>query len=207
MYSEKTAKYVQAMIREGDAFSPHEWVLKMQAEEHAARKAIAKLDVSIGTSDVTSRIGTNPFDSPEAAGQIIRTKQGLDDQLRVISDAWDDMQMSRRRNSVYDYLNGVFGLVERQKGRKRVRRMRRALEHRLGRKLPQSFEPYGAVIAATANPDEIDGKTISKWSRALRYVAMIKPRTKSLQRFMREVGGINACATAFTKHCKTLQAA
>jgi hypothetical protein len=52
-------------------------------------------------------------------------------------------------------------------------------------------EPFAAVIVCTANTDP---RTVSKWSRALRYVAQVKKDRQELAQFMKGQGGINACA-------------
>jgi len=46
----------------------------------------------------------------------------------------------------------------------------------------------------------VDRKTVSKWSRALRFVAARKRPQSSLKRFMKKMGGVNACAGLYAKH-------
>ena len=56
---------------------------------------------------------------------------------------------------------------------------------------------FGALLASD---DNADSKTISKWARALRYVARCKvPRTR-LKMFMKKAGGVNACADRYAKY-------
>ena len=57
------------------------------------------------------------------------------------------------------------------------------------------MEPFAAVIACTGN---VDRRTLSKWSRALRYVAQAKKDGEELTEFMRGQAGINACAALFS---------
>jgi hypothetical protein len=65
-----------------------------------------------------------------------------------------------------------------------------------GRKRAVKANPFTAVIRCTCN-DSIDSKTISKCARALRYAAQGKaPRTR-LEKFMKEAGGVNACADQY----------
>jgi hypothetical protein len=59
-------------------------------------------------------------------------------------------------------------------------------------------DPFAAVIRC-ASGGGVDNKTISKWSRALRYVARSKERGCGLRTFMKEAGGINACANLYAK--------
>ena len=62
----------------------------------------------------------------------------------------------------------------------------------------KNADPFAAIIRCTCR-DAADSKTISKWSRALRYVARSKePRTR-LKIFMKKVGGVNACAARYAK--------
>jgi hypothetical protein len=60
-------------------------------------------------------------------------------------------------------------------------------------------EPYAAVILASINPWTVDKRTVSKWSRALRFAAACKPHKKRLRFFIKSKGGINACATAYSR--------
>jgi hypothetical protein len=62
----------------------------------------------------------------------------------------------------------------------------------------KNANPFTAVIRCTCD-DEIDSKTISKWARALRYVARCKKPQTRLKTFMKEVGGINACANLYAR--------
>jgi hypothetical protein len=56
-------------------------------------------------------------------------------------------------------------------------------------------EPFAAVIACTGN---VDRRTLSKWSRALRYAAQVKKDREELAGFMKGQGGINASAALFS---------
>jgi hypothetical protein len=55
-------------------------------------------------------------------------------------------------------------------------------------------EPFAVVIRCTSDPDKVDGKTRSKWSRALRVAEAFKGRDASIQAFIKGQGGINGCA-------------
>jgi hypothetical protein len=56
-----------------------------------------------------------------------------------------------------------------------------------------------AVIHFTCG-DPVDNKTVSEWARALRYVAHCKVSPTQLKTFMKEVGGVNACADRYAKY-------
>ena len=44
------------------------------------------------------------------------------------------------------------------------------------------------------DPQVVDARTRSKWSRALRFVARCKPHAQELGAFIKSQGGINECA-------------
>ena len=120
-------------------------------------------------------------------------KARLRRRLEKIRDAWDDFQASRARDAVYGYLGAVFAIVEHYKVRRRTNKLLRHAFKFADQPLDKNANPFTAVIRCTCD-DEIDSKTISKWARALRYVAHCKkPRTR-LKTFMKEAGGVNACA-------------
>ena len=62
----------------------------------------------------------------------------------------------------------------------------------------QHADAFTAVVRCTSD-DSFDSRTISKWARALRYVAKCKRPRTPLKRFMKEMGGVNACAAAYAK--------
>jgi hypothetical protein len=100
---------------------------------------------------------------------------------------------------VYRYLEAVFAIVEHYKVRRRINRLlRRAFEFA---DLPfdKHADPFTTVIRCTCD-NGFDSKTISKWARALRYIAHCKvPRTR-LKTFMKQVGGVNACADLYARY-------
>jgi hypothetical protein len=53
------------------------------------------------------------------------------------------------------------------------------------------------LFFACTSERNIDNKTISKWARALRYAAHCKKRGTPLNRFVKKMGGINACAKRY----------
>jgi hypothetical protein len=62
-----------------------------------------------------------------------------------------------------------------------------------------SADPFSAVIRYTCD-GKADNKTISKWSRALRYVARVKKPRHPLTTFMKNRGGVNGCAALFAEN-------
>jgi hypothetical protein len=60
-------------------------------------------------------------------------------------------------------------------------------------------DPFAVVIRCTCD-GKADNKTISKWSRALRYVVRVKKPRHQLTTFMKNRGGVNACAKRYAKY-------
>ena len=119
--------------------------------------------------------------------------------LERISRAWEDFQASRTRDAVYGHLDAVFAIVEHYRVRRRTKRLLRRASKFSGLPFDKRADPFTALIRCTS-ADEVDNKTISKWARALRYVAHCNvPRTR-LKAFMKEVGGINACADLYARY-------
>jgi hypothetical protein len=119
--------------------------------------------------------------------------------LEKIRDAWDDFQASRTREAVYGYLEAVLAIVEHYKMRRRTTRLRRHAFKFANLPLNNSSYLFTGVIRCTCD-DEIDSKTISKWARALRYVAHCKAPRMRLKTFMKEAGGVNACADLYARY-------
>ena len=107
------------------------------------------------------------------------------------------LQASRDRDAIYQYLAAVFEFVKvwAREGRA-VKRACRAL-HLRGHNSAKEPEPFAAVILCTSDPDKVDDRTRSKWSRVLRYAAEFKDLDESLRDFIKSRGGINECAAVF----------
>ena len=100
---------------------------------------------------------------------------------------------------IYGYLTAVFDLVAWWTAEHRaLERAHKAL--RLHRMCPfDSEEPFAAVIRCTADPAKVDKRTRSKWSRLLRYALAYKSPPGPLDAFIKRKGGINSCASRFTR--------
>jgi hypothetical protein len=118
--------------------------------------------------------------------------------LEKIRGAWDDFQASRARDAVYGYLEAVFAIVTHYKVRRRTSRLLRHAFEFANLPFDKNADPFTAVIRCTSRGD-IDSKTTSKWSRALRYVARSKQPGIGLQAFMKEAGGVDACADGYAR--------
>jgi hypothetical protein len=124
---------------------------------------------------------------------------GLRQDLERLRGIWEDCQASRDRSAIYAYLTAVYGLVAwwTAEGRE-IDRVRRAL--RLQRLAVSDREnPFAAVIRCTADPAKAGKRTRSKWSRVMRYAAACKLDFEPVDQSIRRKGGINACASRFTR--------
>lgn len=110
-----------------------------------------------------------------------------------IHRAWDKFRANRARDAVYGYLSTVFETVMHYKVRRKTKKLLRNALKVVDLSFDGNADPFAAVIRCTSD-DSVDSKTISKWARALRYVAWRKDRGTPLERFMKEAGGVNACA-------------
>jgi hypothetical protein len=127
------------------------------------------------------------------------TTQALKQDLLRVRSAWEECQATRDRNAIYSYLTAVFDLVSwwTVEGRA-LERAYKSL--RLQRMCPfDGEEPFAAVIRCTADPTKVDKRTRSKWSRALRYTLKCKSNSEPLDQFIKRKGGINRCASCFTR--------
>jgi hypothetical protein len=215
LMSPRTAKYVEAMIRQGDSFDYDKWLKRVREEEAQARQAEAtgswggfvpaQIAAPIKTFDdqhprlnpappLTAKTTlARPLRRSNCQARSLTPKARLRRWLERVCEAWEDFQASRSRDAVYEYLNAVFAIVMHFRVRRRTNRLlRQAFEFA---ELPcnRRADPFAAIIRCTSDRDT-DSKTGSKWSRALRYVARSKEPDMELRTFMKEAGGINACA-------------
>jgi hypothetical protein len=121
--------------------------------------------------------------------------------LSRLEDEWETYQATRDRDGIYGYLAAVFELVGWWKHEhKAVEYARRALSVQRRQPVPEIAEPFAAVIFCTADPEKVDYRMRSKWSRVLRYAALYKDLDEPLRDFIKRKGGINRCATRYTRH-------
>jgi hypothetical protein len=131
--------------------------------------------------------------------QIPYSKEALKQDLRRLRNAWHDCQARRDRDAVYGYLTAVFDLVSWWTAENcALEQARQAL--RLRNIQPSNHdEPFAAIIRCTADPTKVDKRTRSKWSRVLRYALRYKSHSEPLDQFIKRKGGINSCASRFTR--------
>jgi hypothetical protein len=101
-------------------------------------------------------------------------------------------------DAVYDYLQAVFTIVMHFKVRRRTKRLLRHGFEFADLPFDKNVDPFTAIIRCTCG-NTADDKMISKWARALRYVAECKEPGTRLKALMKEAGGVNACATRYAR--------
>jgi hypothetical protein len=220
LLSPRTANYVAALTREGDNFDYYKWLQAAREEEAQAKQVAA----AFSSGEIISAEIGNPISLPDVRGTLpncgfmTRTaplpraiyrshyqprnkppKAQLRRRLEKIREACDDFQTSRARDAVYGYLGSVFEIVMHYRVRRRTKRLLRHAFEFADLPFDKNADPFTAIIRCTSG-HSADSKTISKWTRALRYVAYCKgPRTR-LKTFMKDAGGVNACADGYAKY-------
>jgi hypothetical protein len=178
-------------------------IQKLNAGMNNGPVAFILSDISACTTTTVPKATINPASTPRAISrgdeQICRTKpKSLLEKLERVSDTWDDFKESRNRRAIYRYLRVVYDLVgEYQRKRRTVRLARRAYKY-IGLPFDRNADVFATVIRGTSG-GEVDNKTISKWSRALRFVAKSKKARTPLKQFMLRMGGVNVCASLYAK--------
>jgi hypothetical protein len=219
LLSPRTADYIAALIREGDNFDYCRWLEKAREEEpQAERRPQTSTLRKIAPAEVASSIGTPdrrkasanwtllPRRVPIRKGMPYSYHKSTDSsaarirrRLEGICDAWNDLQGSRARDAVYGYLEAVFAIVEHYKVRRRTKRFLRHAPEFANLSFDKNADPFTAVIRCTCD-HSADSETISKWARALRYAARSKVAPAQLKTFMKEAGGVNACADLYARY-------
>jgi hypothetical protein len=116
--------------------------------------------------------------------QVEYSDEALTADLQRLEGVWEEVQSSRKRNAIYSYLTAVFDLVAMWEGQGDAQRVAgRALCLRLA-DVKLARDPFAAVIFCTSDPEKVDRRTRSKWSRVLRYAAEYKLPSVSLERFV-----------------------
>lgn len=209
------------MLREGkDNFDYWRWLRQVKEEEAQAKRVAAGSNSGEPTTPEppdlanASEILSSPRSSPPVvkvnnvetfrnttpptdASNTETPKKSLQQRLMHVWNAWEEFQETRDRDAVYGYLRAVFSIVQHYRWKGRTKKLiRRAFKFA---ELPfeKNADPFAVVIRCTCE-QQLDRKTISKWSRALRYGAQVKRRTP-LKTFVKNKGGINACADLYTK--------
>jgi hypothetical protein len=215
MYTGRTAKYVEAMTREGKSFDYKKWLREVREEEAKAKRVASASNSSEPTMSDAAQIKSAPNSAVSAvtvnnvatsrnpssqtgSPNSETSKKSLQKRLIHVRHAWDDFQETRDRDAVYEYLRAVFSIVQHYRWKGRTKKLIRRAFKFAGLPFDKNADPFAVIIRCTCE-QQLDCKTISKWSRALRYVARVKKRTP-LKIFMKKRGGINACANLYAEH-------
>jgi hypothetical protein len=212
----RTANYVAALIREGDNFDYCKWLQQLREKEAQAKErpqAVFRMNVP---EEIKTRVdcreaslngrlfngrGPSPIGMTRSRQKTLHSTSvtQITRRLEKVRDAWNEFQANRARDAVYGYLENVFETVMHYKVRRKTKKLLRHAYKFAGLPVLNNADPFTAVIRCTSDGNA-DGKTISKWARALRYVARCKVAPAQLKAFMKEVGGINACADRCAKN-------
>jgi hypothetical protein len=219
MLSGRTAKYVEAMIREGDDFDYRKWLRRVQQEEAGFKTVAAPAEpvtlksghrpIAAQVPNALGNLGTAGNDNrAQAPREVIprsvpranteTPKKSIRQRLVEVCNVWEEFQETRDRDAVYRYLRAVFSIVRHYSWRRRSKKLvRRALQF-AGLPVDMNADPFAVVIRCSCE-HKLDNKTISKWSRALRYAAKFKTPRVPLKTFIKKRGGINGCTELFAK--------
>jgi len=219
----RTVKYIEALNREGDRFVYWEWLQRVREEEATQAKHVP---APITSGEPTTPEIDNLIDTPDRRAALMPPEPDvvarpttvrrplfrgnheaivetpgtrLRRRLGKVRAAWEEFQASRARDAVYGYLEKVYAIVEHYAVRRKTNCLLRQAFKVAGLPFDKNADPFAAVIRCTCE-GRVDNKTISKWSRALRYVAYCEVPSASLKAFMKEAGGINASAARFARY-------
>jgi hypothetical protein len=139
------------------------------------------------------------LDRPSA--KIEFSTEALKANLSRLESEWETYQTTRDRDGIYGYLAAVFDLVSWWKRERKAGEYARQAVVLHSRRQPVSniAEPFAAVIFCTADPEKVDYRLRSKWSRVLRYAAEYKGLSEPLRNFIKRKGGLNRCATRYSR--------
>jgi hypothetical protein len=217
LLSPRTADYIAALIQEGENFDYSKWLQRVRGEEASTKCIPSKL----ADPEMDNQAGASAYNStwphsllltraapipktlrpPHRASKYQTAENRLRRRLEQLRHAWDVFQASRARDAVYGYLEAVFAIVKHFKVRRKTKKLLRHAFKSTGPSFDKNADPFNAVIRCACGGD-VDSKTISKWARALRYVARCKVSPTQLKTFMKEAGGVNACADRYAKYLR-----
>ena len=215
LLSPRTADYIAALIQEGENFDYSKWLESVRGEEASTKcippkLVVPEMDNQAGASACNSTwphslllTRATPIAKtlrpPHRASKYQTVENRLRRRLEELRHAWDVFQASRARDAVYGYLDAVFAIVEHYRVRRKTKKLLRHAFKSAGLSFDKNADPFTAVIRCACGGD-VDSKTISKWARALRYAARCKVSPTQLKTFMKEAGGVNACADRYAKY-------
>src|SRR5581483_10791790 len=146
LLSPRTARYVAALIQQGDSFDYGEWLKGVRDEETQANRGLtASVLGKAVPAEMANRHNASPTRVPgryvpvasmvktvsvprtirQSGRDLKRTtsKDRLRAWLQKVHLAWQQFQADRARDAVYDYLEAVFAIVLHYKVRRRTKRL------------------------------------------------------------------------------------
>jgi hypothetical protein len=157
-----------------------------QTDPQVRRKVVRPLELS-------------PYPRKPIARPMSSVRPDIESELAEIRRAFRSYRSTNSRKAVYIYLSKVFELVSRWRRLDcALKNARAALRLQANAPLMKS-EPFAIIIFCTSDPEVVDAKTRSKWSRALRYAWKTKPSGVRLIDYIRSKGGLNECTRASRK--------
>lgn len=140
--------------------------------------------------------------SSSPAVRIRYTSEALRNDVGRLQKAWGAYRKSWRRNAIYRFLNEVFEIatIWRADGELTARTRRAAAV--TGLEFEGVVEPFRVLIAVAAQSQAIDDRTWSKWTRVLQFASEKKLPSTPLRKFVKRYGGINNCASEFTRRAR-----
>ena len=123
-------------------------------------------------------------------------------QLLRLRKTWSACQRNRNRDAIYKYLGGVYELVARWRSQGHVESRARCVRTLMQKTTSLEPDPFALVIEATSDLKKVDRKMRSKWSRVLQFAEKYKPEAVPLKTFIKQHGGINACAALYARRLR-----
>ena len=120
-------------------------------------------------------------------------------QLLRLRKTWSACQRNRNRDAIYKYLGSVYELVARWRSQGQVESRARCVRMLMQKTTSLEPDPIAIVIEATSDLKNVDRKMRSKWCRVLRFAENYKPEVMPLKTFIKQRGGINACAALYAR--------
>lgn len=78
-----------------------------------------------------------------------KPKKSLRQRLVDVCNAWDELQETRNRDAVYDYLRPILAIVKRYRGRRRTRKLLRRAFKFAGLPFDKNADPFAVIIRCT----------------------------------------------------------
>jgi hypothetical protein len=210
-----TIKYFEALDREGDKFDFDTWLARVRREQ-AAERGVRTTAADHGVEPLNMRtdgpgighvprrvIGSekqNAGRSPRRPAKEARNAVSESTKARLfkVCDVWEKISEDRSRDSIYRYLKAAYSLVSNCQRQGRAAELLQAATKVADLAESKNPELFSTVIRSTCD-GVLDPKSVSKFSRALRYAAYRDRPPRMLKSFIKGLGGINGAADRYAK--------